>query len=144
MPSNRDLFSALDDGTVDAILFGGKREPDARFVTVLPDPAIAAQAWIDRNGATPINHMVVIREELATERPELVRAIYSALVKSRIAAEGDLSPQRRDPQPYGFEAVRPGLEIGVRYAVAQGLITEPLSMHRLYGPVRQALAEIAR
>lgn len=143
MSGDKDLFTALQDGEVDAILFGGKRGEDSRFVTVLSDPGTAAMNWSERNNAVPINHMVAIREEIAEQRPDLVRAVYRALIQSRDAAEGTDIRTARDPQPYGFERVRPALEIGVRYAVAQGLISESIALDRLYGPVSNALSGVA-
>ena len=41
----------------------------ARVATVLPDPEAAARDWGERNNAVPINHMVVIREQLAKDSP---------------------------------------------------------------------------
>lgn len=143
MESNKDLFEALVDGDVDAVLFGSKRDDDNRVATVLVDPDSAARAWSARNVAVPINHMVAIRRELADTRPDIVRAVYTALIESRRAAQGEPKPGVRDLQPYGFESVRSSLEIGIRYAVEQGLIPKAFTTAELYGPVRDALADMA-
>jgi len=143
LTGEKDLFQSLLDGDVDAILFGGKREDDARVATVLPDPDASAQDWAERNNAVPINHMVVIREQLARDRPDIVRAVYAALLQSRLAVEGPGKPGTLDPQPYGFAGVRPALQIAVRNAVAQGLIPKAPAIDELYGPVRDALAGAA-
>ncbi len=144
MSAERDLFDALHAGEVDAILFGGKRDPDPRIATVLPDPAAAAAAWGERHHAVPINHMVAVHESLARERPDLIRGLYEALIKSRRQAEGEfVATGKPDPQPYGFDNVRAALDIGVRYAYEQALVPKLLSPDEIYGPVLSALADVA-
>jgi 4,5-dihydroxyphthalate decarboxylase len=144
MEGDKDLVQALIDGDVDAILFSAKPKGEERVTTVLADPKSAAQDWSARNnGAVPINHMVTIRKELADSRPDIVRAVYKALVASRVAAEGE--PQAGGPvlEPHGFANVRTALEIGIRNAVAQGLIPKSFTTDELYGSVRESLAGIA-
>jgi 4,5-dihydroxyphthalate decarboxylase len=139
---DKDLVQSLVDGDVDAILFSAKPEGDDRVVTVLDDPDAAARDWSARNHAVPINHMVTMRRELADERPDLVLAVYRALIESRRAAEGERKPGALDLQPFGFANVQAALEIGIRYAVEQGLIPKAFTTSELYGSVRHALADI--
>lgn len=140
--ASRSLFDMLLGGDVDSIIFGGKREEDPRIACVLQDPDAEARSWGERFNCSPINHMVVVREDLATQRPDLVRAIYSALIESRRLGEGLPDAGKPDLQPFGFEAVRSSLDVAVRYGVEQGLIAKPLDIDELYGPVREALADI--
>jgi 4,5-dihydroxyphthalate decarboxylase len=142
MQGDKDLVQALVDGDVDAILFSAKPKGDDRVATVLDDPKAAAQEWAARNDAVPINHMVVIRKELADERPDIVRALYQALIESRQAAEAEPPSGTRVLEPHGFANVQPALEIGIRYAVAQGLIPMAFTTDELYGSVRDALSDI--
>ena len=143
LEGDKDIMQALIDGDVDAILFGAKRDGDERVATVIDDPGAAAKDWAARNNAVPINHMVAIREQLANERPDIVRAVYKALIASRQAAEGEPKPGARILEPHGFANVRSALEIGIRNAVEQGLIPEPFTTDELYGSVRDALAGLA-
>jgi 4,5-dihydroxyphthalate decarboxylase len=143
MEGDKDLVQALIDGDVDAILFSAKPKGEERVTTVIDDPKAAAQEWAARNKAVPINHMVVIRRELADSRPDLVRAAYKALIASRVAGEGEPLPGAQVPEPHGFANVRNALEIGIRYAVAQGLIPESFTTDELYGSVRDSLSGIA-
>jgi 4,5-dihydroxyphthalate decarboxylase len=143
MEGSKDLVQALIDGDVDAVLFSAKPDGDDRVVTVLSDPKAAAQEWSSKNNAVPINHMVTIRRELADSRPDIVRAVYKALIESRRAAEGEPKPGARVLEPHGFANVKPALEIGIRYAVAQGLIPKAFTTDELYGSVRHALAGIS-
>jgi 4,5-dihydroxyphthalate decarboxylase len=143
MEGSKDLMQALLDGDVDVILSSAKPEGEDRVVTVIEDPAAAAKEWAARNNAIPINHMVAIRRELADERPDIVRAVYAALIESRRVGEADRKPAAIDLQPYGFDKVQSSLEIGIRYAQQQGLIPKPFTTAELYGSVREALAGIA-
>lgn len=143
MEGDKDLVQALADGDVDAILFSAKPAGDDRIATVLDDPKAEAQAWAARNNAVPINHMVTMRKELADARPDIVRAVYKALIASRRIAEGDPPPGVRALEPRGFANVESALQIGIRYAVAQGLIPKAFSTDELYGSVRESLADIA-
>jgi 4,5-dihydroxyphthalate decarboxylase len=143
MEGSKDLVQALVDGDVDAILFSAKPKDDDRVVTVLDDPKSEAQAWAAKYDAVPINHMVAIRKELADSRPDIVRALYKALIESRRLAESTPAPGVRVLEPHGFANVKAALEIGIRNAVAQGLIPRAFTTDELYGSVRQALADIA-
>lgn len=143
MESDKDLVTALIDGDVDAILFSAKPKGEERVTTVIDDPKTAAQEWGARNKAVPINHMVAIRKELADSRPDIVRAVYQALIASRVAAEGEPQPGAQVLEPHGFANVQNAVEIGIRYAVAQGLIPKSFTTDELYGSVRDALAGIA-
>jgi 4,5-dihydroxyphthalate decarboxylase len=136
-------MQALLDGDVDVILSSAKPEGEERVVTVIEDPAAAAREWAAKYQAIPINHMVAIRRELADERPDIVRAVYAALIESRRVGEADRKPAALDLQPYGFDKVQSSLELGMRYAREQGLIPRTFATAELFGSVRDALAGIA-
>ena len=143
IPAGKNLLQALIDGEVDAVLSSQIPPGEKRVVTVLEDPKAAGLAWGDKYNAVPINHLVVMRRELADSRPDLVRAVYKALIASRLAAEPPPKPGERVLQPYGFAGVQRALEIGSRYAVDQGLIPKAIPLDELYGSVRESLAGIA-
>jgi 4,5-dihydroxyphthalate decarboxylase len=143
IPAGKDLLQALIDGEVDAILSSLIPPGETRVVTVLEDPKAAGLAWGAKYDAVPINHMVAIRRELADSRPDIVRAVYKALIASRRATEGEPKPGVRVLEPHGFANVQRAVEIGSRYAVAQGLIPAPFALDELYGSVRDSLAGIA-
>jgi 4,5-dihydroxyphthalate decarboxylase len=143
LTGEKDLMQALIDGDVDAILFGTKPKGEERVTTVIEDPKAAGLDWGTRNHAVPINHMVTIRTELADSRPDIVRAVYRALLASRAAADGQPVPGAPVLEPNGFANVQNAVNIGMRYAVAQGLIPRVFPIDELYGSVRDALAGIA-
>jgi 4,5-dihydroxyphthalate decarboxylase len=136
--SASSLEEMLLSGDVDAIIASGlggnpKLEP------LIPEPRKAALAWYTRQHVVPINHMVAVRRELAEARPDIVKDIYAALKESRRA--GDNSPAGDGPnlQPFGFQAVRPAVEMIVRYAAEQRLIPESYPVESLFGKVLEAV-----
>ena len=68
-PETKQLPQMLIDGEVDAALIGDKF-PDPRFKTLVPDAENANKEWAQAHGGVPINHMVIVREKIAKERPE--------------------------------------------------------------------------
>jgi 4,5-dihydroxyphthalate decarboxylase len=126
--AGKQMLQMLLDGEIDAAIFGGEI-PDERLKTVIPEAETAAKAWADRNGGTPINHMMVVRESISRERPDVVQEIYRLLLRSRDAAPAsvDLGDTR-----FGIEQNRRTLEIIIGYAVRQGLIPNALSVEELF------------
>lgn len=134
---------ALDDmlaaGAVDAILANGMAgKPGLR--TLIPNPDQAAHEWHKRHHVVPINHMIVVRSELANERPEVVGQIYDMLIRARKSAGGsDLTEDGIMLQPAGYDAVAPALEMIMRFAREQSLIPEIYSVDKLFGSVLEAI-----
>lgn len=134
------LEALLVSGGVDAIIAGGGLSGDPRIQPMIDHPAQAALDWYARCGATPINHMVAVRTELAEARPDLVKAIYLALIESRQATAEPPPKNGVDLQPYGFAAVEPALRMIIRFAFEQALIPAEYTVGELFGPVTGALA----
>jgi 4,5-dihydroxyphthalate decarboxylase len=86
---------------------------------VFPDPAAAGQAFLARHGLTPINHMVVVRAEVA-RRPGVIRSLLD-----RFRAAGN-------PYPSGRAALDPAVALALRYAAEQGLLERPLTLDEVW------------
>ena len=141
LEASQGLESLLLNGEVDAIIAGGGLSGDERIRPLLKDPKQATLDWYARHGVVPINHMVVVRNDLAREQPQLVRELFRMLCESRDRAEPQANPGAGPRlQPSGFGAVRPGLEMIVRFAREQRLIPELIPIDALYGDVARALA----
>ena len=84
----KELVKMLHDGELDAIIVGNDVPDDPELTTVVPDPKAAADAFWDRHGFVPINHLVVVRTEHALNEPEAgapTRSACSRLPRSRAA-----------------------------------------------------------
>jgi 4,5-dihydroxyphthalate decarboxylase len=130
------ILQMLLDGELDAVF--GERSDDPRLKTLFPDPALAAQAWHKKHGLVPLNHMVVVSEDLARSRPEIVGEVYTLLKESKRrgatpAADGI------DYVPFGVEACRPALERIIDYAAQQRLIPRRFTMDELFDDTTRAL-----
>ena len=62
-----DLMAMLREGVIDAAIVDPV-PAGSRFVPVVPDPDATWRAWQDRHGARTLNHVIVVRESLATRR----------------------------------------------------------------------------
>lgn len=128
--SSQKLDQMLLDGELDAAILGNEMPADPRLRTVIADHEAAALQWHRQyGGAIPVNHLAVVRTELAQERPELVSEFFRLLKesKSRAGLAGPI-----DLLPYGIEALRPGLELAIDYSLQQGLIGRRPAVEELF------------
>src|SRR5882757_3716145 len=83
-PAGKELVQMLLDGEIDAAVVGDKI-PDPRLRHLIPEPETAAQKWAEKHHGVPINHMVVVREELSRSRPDVVKDLFQKLYDSKRA-----------------------------------------------------------
>jgi 4,5-dihydroxyphthalate decarboxylase len=129
-PAGKDMISMLREGALDAAIVG-ELPSDPRFVPVIPDPAAAAQAWHQRTGAIQINHMLVIKDALAKERPSAAEEIARLFEESKRIA-GLPAPDALDMNPVGRETNRRNLEVAIDCAYRQGMIPRRFEAEELY------------
>jgi len=132
-PAGKDPLTMLLDGEVDAAILGAIPE-DPRLQPVIPDPVAAGAAWQKRNGALQLNHMVVVKAQLAQSQPDAVREVLRLLAEAKRAA-GASSRDEIDTTPFGVEANRRSLEIAIEYAYQQRLIARRLAVDELFDDV---------
>jgi 4,5-dihydroxyphthalate decarboxylase len=136
-PAGKQLLSMLLNGELDAAVVGGADLKDSRLQPVIPNPIAAVQEWCQRNQATPINHMVVVKESLSTSNPDAVREIFRLLRESKQTA----SPASKslDPLQFGVEPNRRSLELIIKYSVQQRLIPRKFEVDELFDDVTRVL-----
>lgn len=139
-PKGAKLQDMLLAGELDAALIA-QAVDDARAAPLIPDPAAAARAWYAKHKAVPINHMVAVRRELLEERPDIVREVFDVLMQSRIATGGVTVKDGIEMQAAGLSKVRNALEIALRYAYDQRLVSRRFEVDALFGPVTAGLGE---
>lgn len=130
-PAGRELLPMLRAGELDAVIVGNEVPDDPGLRTVFPDPAAAGSVFLRRHGFVPVNHLVVVRRELAEGRPELLPELLRLFRDARAVAP----PPRggvADPLPAGCAALRPALELAARYAHEQGLLPRRLDVDEIW------------
>jgi 4,5-dihydroxyphthalate decarboxylase len=136
-PEGKQLTQMLLDGEVAAGIVGDKL-PDPKLKHLIPDAEAAAQKWAERHHGVPINHMLVVRQELSRSRPDVVKDIFRQLHESKHAAglpDGD----ELDPYRFGVEACRPILEIIIDFCHQQKLIPRRMSVDELFDDTTRML-----
>jgi 4,5-dihydroxyphthalate decarboxylase len=134
----KTLLGMVQDGELDAGIFGAELPADPRLKSVIEDPEAETKRWQARHGVVPLNHMVCVTESLSRAKPELVREVYRMLKESKRAA-GLPEPGAIDFHPFGVEACRPALEMIISYAVQQKLIPRPFEVDDLFDDTTRAL-----
>jgi 4,5-dihydroxyphthalate decarboxylase len=122
--------------------------PDVK--PLIPNALEAGLAALRGRGHYPINHTVVIRDELLAAHGDLAADVFSVFAESkrlyveRLKAGRIEKPtaadevHRRvmeitgDPLPYGIAANRGVIEELIRYSLAQGIITKPVAVEELF------------
>ena len=125
-PPGKKIIEMLLDGELDAVL--GDRSDDPRVKSLFGDADAAAKAWVAKHRIVPLNHFVVVSEELARLRPDVVTEVYAQLRESRRRAVA----AGADPPPFGVEACRPALEKIIDYAAQQRLIPRRFTVDELF------------
>jgi 4,5-dihydroxyphthalate decarboxylase len=129
--------------------------PDVK--PLIPDAAEAGLAALRRRGHYPINHLVVIRDELITGHPDLAADVFDAfaaakrhylerLKAGKIEKPTEVDEVHRrvmaicgDPLPYGIAPNRKVIEELIGHALTQGIITQPVTADQLFAPSTRGL-----
>jgi len=119
---------------------------------LIPNALEAGLAALKRNGHYPINHTVVIKDELLERHPGLAADALAAFAQSKRLylerlksgriekpTEVDKVHQRvmeitGDPLPYGIAPNRKVIESLIGHALTQKIITKPVSVEDLFAP----------
>src|SRR5918997_737287 len=112
-PAGRTLDDMLASGELAAVVGVDIDSPDAR--PLLDDPTAAAHAALQQRGLWPINHLVVIRDDL------MARTVMEATGWD-------------DPLPYGIEPNRRVLEQLLRSAVDQKILDRAPRLEDVFTP----------
>lgn len=150
----RSLEEALIAGDLAAAI--GITPQSGQVVPLLPDAEEAGYRALTERGLFPVNHLVVVRDELLEENPELAAQVFDAFARSKQlyveqlrAGEGSTpadAMHRRvmeltggDPLPYGIEPNRGVLEALLRHAVDQRILRSPRPLEELFAPATRDL-----
>ncbi len=137
-PAGKSMVQMLLDGELDAAVVGDQL-PDPRLKHLIPDAEGAARAWAKTHGGVPINHLTVIRQEIARTRPDVVREVYRVLQESKTAAKLPESGTELDPLRFGVEPNRGSLDVIIDFTFRQGLIPRRYTVDELFEDFQRAM-----
>jgi 4,5-dihydroxyphthalate decarboxylase len=151
------LQDMLLAGELSAIVGIEIDHPD--LAPLIPDPQEAGLAAYRRRGHYPINHTIVIRDELVEAFPDLAPTMFDAFARSKQLyveqlkagkiepmTEADETHRRvmavdgKDPLPYGIVPNIAVIDQLIGHAVAQRIIDKPVSAASLFVPATRGLA----
>lgn len=152
----KTMGDMLVSGELAAAIGADVQHPDVK--PLIPDALAAGLAALRRNGHYPINHTVVIKDELIAAHPDLAADVFNAFAESkrryveRLKADQIEKPTEVDamhkrvmaitgePLPYGIAPNRKVLEELIGHALTQGIITTPVTADELFAPSTRSLA----
>ena len=125
----QDITDMLIAGELDAAVYGAALPKDSRLQSIIPDPEAAARNWYGKHGLVPVNHMVVVTDDLVRSNPKAVAELYRLLEEGRKIAppSGHI-----DTAPFGKDANRKCLELLMTYCEQQKLISRRLNFDELW------------
>jgi 4,5-dihydroxyphthalate decarboxylase len=130
-PQPATLARLLRSGEVDAAAGLEPADyPDLR--TLMPDAAQAEADFIRQTGIRPINHTLVVRQNLATAHPWLVPELFRMVEAAKQAARGEVGPAEQEAPPDGLEVNRGALTLLARYAFEQHITPHTLATEELF------------
>jgi 4,5-dihydroxyphthalate decarboxylase len=138
----RDLGEAVLSGELAAAVGDVKT---SGLVPLLADSEEAAEREARERRTWPVNHLVVVKDELLAAHTDLGAAVFDAFERAKdlYVRSGDLEPLHAraaalvggDPLPYGIEPNRAVLEELIEHAVAQRILMRRPSLEELFAPV---------
>jgi 4,5-dihydroxyphthalate decarboxylase len=156
LEKGRKMADLLASGELVAAIGVDSDHPDVK--PLIPDAAEAGFAALRTRGHYPINHLMVIREELLQAHPHLARDVFDAFVEAKrlyleeLRAGAIAKPTAvdevhrrvmeitgKDPLPYGLAPNRQALEEVVASALAQKIITRPVTVEELFPAATHSL-----
>jgi 4,5-dihydroxyphthalate decarboxylase len=151
----KKIGDMLASGELAAAIGVEAGSPDVQ--PLIPDALDAGLAALRRRGHYPINHTVVIKDELIAKHPDLAADVFDAFAEAKRRyleqlkagridkpAEADEVHRRvmaitGDPLPYGIAPNRKVIEELIGHALTQGIITKPVTADELFAPSTRSL-----
>jgi 4,5-dihydroxyphthalate decarboxylase len=149
MPPGGDLTQLLLDGDLSAAI--GVDGGAVGLSSLIPDPEQAGLDALRRDGVFPINHLVVVRDDVLAAQPEVAAELFSAFAEAKqqyvatLTGEPVGTPDATDrlyrevqqvtgadPLPYGIEPNRATLEKLLDHAVAQRILDRRPELESLF------------
>ncbi|MEQ1574161.1 MAG: ABC transporter substrate-binding protein [Vicinamibacterales bacterium] len=155
LEKGRTLEALLASGEIPAAIGVQVDSPDVQ--PLIPGAREAGFAALRERGLYPINHTLVVKDDLLAANPELAGDIFNAFAEAkrpyirRLAAgeihqpSGDDEVFRRvmemtgDPLPYGIEPNRRMLEAVIQHSLEQRILSRRVAVEELFPPSTHGL-----
>lgn len=134
--AGRSLIDLLRAGDIDAAILGNDLPDDPDLVPVIPDPEAAAQQWFAKHAIVPINHMLMVRKDVAIAHPEQIRELWRTLQRAEPPAKNGLRMTA-----VGLTANRRALETVLAYCEQQSLLPVKLDVDGIFADTRSVLGK---
>jgi 4,5-dihydroxyphthalate decarboxylase len=147
----RTLEEMLRAGDLAAVIGADLDAPDIE--PLIPAPLDAGLRALQQRGSYPINHLVVVKDEVLDAHPELAAGVFDAFARAKqvyvdklrdgaieAPTKADRMYQRvleltgQDPLPYGIEPNRAVLTELMQHAVSQRILDRPMAIDDLFAP----------
>lgn len=130
---------------------------DPEIQPVIPNALDAGITAYQRNGHYPINHLIVVRDEVLEAYPKAAVAVFNAFAEAknlyldRLRAGTIDNPSEMDhlharmmeiagdPLPYGIEPNRRVLEDLITHAMTQKILRRPVEIDAIFAPETREL-----
>jgi 4,5-dihydroxyphthalate decarboxylase len=155
MEKGKTMDDMLIAGDLVAAIGVETKHPDVK--PLIPNALDAGLSALRQRGHYPINHAVVIKDELIVKYPDLAADVFNAFAESKrlyveqLRAGKIEKPTAVDdvhekvtaiagePLPYGIEPNRKVIEELIRHATAQGIVRKSVTVESLFAPSTRAL-----
>jgi 4,5-dihydroxyphthalate decarboxylase len=153
--AGKTLEEMLISGEIPAAVGVQVDSPDVK--PLIPNAADAGLALLRETGIFPINHTIVVKDDLLHTHRELAPDLFNAFAEAKrlyvtkLANHTIAEPAKDDqmfrkvmdccgdPLPYGIAPNRKVLELVVQYAVEQGILSKPVAVEDLFPRSTHAL-----
>jgi 4,5-dihydroxyphthalate decarboxylase len=147
-PEGRSLEDMLLAGEIVAANGIQTESPDIK--PLLPNAKEAGLAGLKAGGLYPINHTVVVKDDLLAAHPGLARDLFDAFVRAkkvyvdrlRSDSLAEPTPADRtfaavmavtgDPLPYGVDPNRREIDAVIQYSVEQGILPRAVAIDDVF------------
>jgi 4,5-dihydroxyphthalate decarboxylase len=129
-PAGKEIIQMLIDGELDAVL--GEKSDRPGLKPLFPDAASEEKSWFAKHRVMPVNHMVVVSENLSNNHPETVREVFRMLQQSTALAPAG-SPR------FTIDEMRRSLQMIIGYTAQQGLIPRAFAVDELFDDLTRQL-----
>ncbi|CAN5558302.1 ABC transporter substrate-binding protein [soil metagenome] len=148
-PPGSDLSAMLIAGELDAVIGAEIDHPDV--VPLIPDAETAALTALEQRAFYPINHLIVVKDEVLQRYPDVAVAMFEAFAEAkqryvqalrtgsieRLTTTDQMYTQvlettGADPLPYGIDSNRAMLTTLVDFALRQRILRHPVDIEDLF------------